>query len=259
MGAAFEILLAQPGMVEEIRRVDVAAWGEEGAATAEMIASRIEVYPFGNFVAIDRAKNEIVGSVFTVAADDKPVQTWLESTGDGCYSRVFNPHGEVIFGANLAVVPDQRGAKVGMLLLKRAVDTVWILGKRFGRLGARMPRFCDWQKLFSPSDYIRLYRSNDQLFFCDEQGVFHATDFRPVDRQRIESGQEKIDPREWRISPHSPLRDLRPLDGELAYFCSCVVRERPFEIMKLLPDYFPPDPESDGHGVLLEWRNPDFD
>ena len=62
------IRMARPDDAEECHRIDVEAWGEESAATAEMMRQRIATYRSGNFVAIERDTGVIVGSVWTMAA-----------------------------------------------------------------------------------------------------------------------------------------------------------------------------------------------
>lgn len=245
-------------MVPEIQALDVAAWGKESAASEEMIESRIKLNPFGNYVAVEKGTNRIVGSVFSLITDDKPIKTWLESTGNGTCKDVFNPFGEVMFGVNLAVLPDRQGMQAGFSLFTRAVSLVWIFGIKYGRMGARMPEFHKWSGLFAAEDYAHLYISDDEIFFVKNQEI-RGTDFDPIKALRDQNSQEKLSPSEWPIGPRRSLRQMKPLDGELAFFCSCVVRDRPVEIAGFLPDYFPSDTESEGHAVLLEWRNPDFD
>lgn len=258
MTQSFEIKQAVPEMVADIRALDVAAWGEESAATEEMIASRIRINPFGNYVAVEKGTNRIVGSVFTLIGDDKPVKTWLESTGNGAYHDVFNPYGEVLFGANLAVSPDKQGQQAGFFLFERSVNLIWVKGKKCGRMGARMPEYAKWNGLFTAEDYVHLYLAGEEIFYVKD-GEIRSTEFAKIKAWREQGNKEKLILADWPVAKHGGLRQLRPLDGEVAFFCSCVVKDRPVEIAGFLPDYFPSDEDSHGHGVLLEWRNPDFE
>lgn len=257
MAQSFVIKQAVPEMVAGIRALDVAAWGEESAATEEMIESRIRINPFGNYVAVDKATGKIIGSVFTMIGDDKPVTNWMESTGNGTYKDVFNPYGEVLFGVNLAVSPDMQGQQAGIALFTRSADLIWVLGKKCGRLGGRIPEFRKWSGLFAAEDYVHLHLSGEEIFFI-KNGQMRATDFAAIKKLRDDGVKTKISPTEWPESPHGSMREMRPLDGELAFFCSCKVQGERVKVAGFLPDYFPGDADSEGHAALVEWWNPHF-
>lgn len=254
MKSPFFIRMARLSDVAACRAIDVEAWGEDMAASEEMLRSRIERYPCGNFVAIDRDTGDIVGSAWTLAIADKLVTTWWECSGEGEY-RSCDPHGDIIFGVNLAAKPahEERGA--GAALTVRVAEMAWLLGKRRSVFGARLPQYHLWAPVFAAEDYIRMRkaRSTGSLYFTDvASGRIHA-----VRENAIAPGAgfllPRVDPRGWPVVAALPL-DASPLDGFLAYFMGIPVRGQPCRIYKLLPEYFA-DPDSCNYGVLIGWEN----
>lgn len=249
----FFIRMAQPGDVDSCRAIDVGAWGEESAATAEMLASRIATYPFGNFVAIDRANGEIIGTVWTVATDEKPVSTWWDVSGEGAYAGVCDMHGEVLFGINLSVPPTSARRGVGQLLVARVVEAAWTAGRRLAVLGSRIPEYHLWKDAFDVDDYVRLLLGSGRAYFRDPAtGVLHEGP--TVDQLRAVQG--RIDPRTWPQNTSPFPRELRVFDGELGFFMDVTVGPHRCRLFRTLPGYFP-DPDSCDYGVLIGWVNQD--
>lgn len=241
--------MARPSDVEACRQVDVEAWGPDAAASAAMLAARIARYPSGNFVALDAA-SRTVGAVWTVATRERPVGTWHEMSGGGTYEGC-DPHGDVLFGANLSVPPAQAGRGIGQQLVRRAVEAAWIAGKRLAILGTRIPDYHGWQAVFSAEDYVRLRVDAGRLYFLDPaSGMLHAG----PSPESAASGGVRIDPRSWRPSARFA-DDLKILDRELRFFMGVDVAGERCRTFRTLPDYFP-DPDSCDHGVLIGWENP---
>jgi GNAT superfamily N-acetyltransferase len=250
----FFIRMARPDDVDACRKIDVEAWGEESAATAEMLAGRIGTYPFGNYVAIDRANGEIIGTVWTVATDEKPVTTWWEMSGEGAYTGSCNMHGDVLFGINLSVPPAHARKGVGQLLVARVIEAAWIAGRRLAVLGSRIPEYHLWKDRFHVDDYIRLLLGAGRAYYRDpETGVLHEGP--TVDQLRAAEGL--VDPRTWPLPTTTPApRDLQVFDGELGFFMDVTVGPHRCKLYKALPGYFP-DPDSCDYGVLIGWENQD--
>jgi hypothetical protein len=250
----FFIRMAAPGDVAECREIDVEAWGEDSAASEEMLLSRIATYPCGNFVAIDLSTGKIVGSIWSLSLKGKRISTWFDTSGDGMYGNACDPHGPILYGVNLSMRRAYAGRKVGHLLTERGAGMVWVLGKRFSLFGSRIPEFHQWQKVFSPEDYIHVQKTpGGLLFFVDPiNGNCHAGPFTTD----AHIAGVRIDPRSWPQVAAVPSHS-EALDGELAYFLSPRPKGKAPRIMRLLPGYFP-DPDSLDYGVLVGWENDQY-
>lgn len=245
---------ARPEMLDDLYTCDVAAWGEEMAASRDMLAARMAINPGGNYVAIQKESGKIVGSVWTTWVDDRSFTTWAEATGDGMYAPAFNLFGQVLFGANISALKIKE--PVGPFLLQRVTELVPTMGRQFARMGGRMPSYQRWSRLFRPEAYILLYRHADRVYLKDDIfGHIHDGGSLFELMRIVDTATEQIDPYTWpRVEWPG---ELVPFDFELRFFTSVKIRERPFLIKRLLPEYFP-DPESMNNGVLLEWANPDY-
>lgn len=247
----FFVRTATPRDVRECHEIDVDAWGAASAAPEAMLLKRIERYPAGNFVAIDRATGAIVGSTWSLGISGMhAVSTWEATSGKGTYDGVCDPHSDTLYGINMSVRPGYSGRGVGEHLALRCAEMAWILGKRWALMGCRIPEYHKWQAVFTAEDYIRLLRHSGSLYFVDPMtGMTHvgpkaATLFGTAAR---------VNPRAWPMISAAP-QGARTFDGELAYFTSFVVRGQPCRILRLLPGYFP-DPESCDYGALISWEN----
>lgn len=249
----FFMRMASPDDAQACHDIDVEAWGEDSAASVDMLRSRIDTYPCGNFVAIDRATGEIVGSVWTVATDEKPFSTWMAASGSGTYSGICNRDGDLLIGINVSVRPPYLGRGIGEMLVARAGETAWSLGKRKAVLGARMPEYHAWQDVLSAEDYIRVLRdiSGRAYFRNPSSGTLHEGPM--VDDLRQVAAGARIDPRTWPLYSADP-GELRVLDAELAFFLDIHILGQRCRLYQLLPGYFP-DPHSCDNGVLIGWEN----
>jgi len=257
----FFIRMASPDDAEECHEIDVEAWGEESAATVEMLLARISAYPLGNFVAVDRQTGQIVGSVWTVATAEKPITTWWETSGEGAYSAVCNPYGDLLVGINVSVRPPYLGRNVGEILVIRAGEVAWAMGKRKAVLGSRIPEYHKWRDVFEAKDYIHLKLDalGTHVYYHDAaSGNLHQGPMK-ADLRAVADG-EKIDPHGWPVIGKAADFTLRGFDGELAYFLDIRIAGQRCRLFQLLPGYFP-DPDSCDNGVLIGWENethPDF-
>jgi hypothetical protein len=245
---------ASPALLDELCRVDIAAWGEDMAATREMLQRRMEVNPTGNYVAIESVSGRIAGSVWTLWVDDRSFQTWMEATGDGLYDGSHSPFGEVLFGANISVdraVPATQA--VGPFLIENVIGLVPATGRQYARMGGRMSGYRPWSKLIAPADYIRLYRAGPKIYLhdIDHEQWRDGGQFIELLHGR-DTARQFIDPQAWPAC-QAPLQ-VRPFDPDLASFTSVSILGRSLSIKRLLPGYFP-DPDSCDNGVLLEWVN----
>lgn len=246
---------AVPALLDELSRVDVAAWGEDMAATPDMLLSRMQLNPMGNYVAVETESGRIAGSVWTLWVDDRSFATWMEATGDGLYAGSHNPFGDVLFGANISVDRSVATTEaVGPFLLQRIIGLVPATGRRLARMGGRMSGYLNWSQLFAPADYIQLYRARDRVYWhdADSQCWRDGGPFFEIFKLKWQNQPKQINPRHW--SACSAPAEHYPFDPDLRSFTSVMIMGKPLKIVRLLPGYFP-DPDSCDNGVLLEWAN----
>lgn len=249
---------ARPDMLDELVELDVRVWGEEMAAARHMLERRMEVNPSGNYVAIHRESGQIAGSVWTLWLNEgMSYKTWFEATGEGEYKGVFDPFGEVLFGTNISADRSVTATDaIGPFLLAHVAELVPTMGRKFARMGGRMPGYHRWSKLFTPQDYICLCKSKGWMYFRDPAfGFYYKGPLISGLLAAADSAESQIEPGRWPVNEQP--EDAEPLDFELAFFTAVPVRGQPFKIVKLLPDYFQ-DSLSHDNGVLLEWANPDL-
>ena len=256
---SFFIRMATPADAQTCHEIDVAAWGEESAATVEMLLARLERWPIGNFVSVDRSTGRILGSVWSVAMDLKSIVTWWEASGEGTYAGICNPYGDVSYGVNVSVRPELSGHGLGEALVSRAVEAAWLAGRRWALLGSRIPHLHEWHDIVSVDDYVRLTVDDDDRVCYQEPdtGIWHVGPFKHDLRASAAGGM--VDPRAWTVSAIAPVRP-RVFDGELGFFLGIVADGRKCRVYRPLPGYFP-DPDSCNYGVLIGWENhehPDF-
>jgi|GEM_PF-1991226 len=251
----FFIRMATPADAQTCHEIDVAAWGAESAASVEMLLARLERWPIGNFVAVDRATGLIIGSVWSVATDLKSIVSWWEASGEGTYANICNPYGDVSYGVNVSVRPEHMGAGIGEALVSRAVEAAWLAGRRWALLGSRIPHFHEWHDIITVDDYVLLTQDDhDRVCFQEpDSGVWRIGPLKHGLRASAIGG--RVDPRTWPESAIAPVRP-RVFDGELGFFLGIVGAGRRCRIFRPLPEYFP-DPDSRNFGVLIGWENHD--
>lgn len=146
----FEGIVVRHAVLEDldgIINVELAAWGEAGAATTEMIESRIGVYPSGNLVAL--SENEVIG-FGTMLRTNLDFQhknfTWQEASGNGFIESVYAPDGEVFYGVDLSISPKWQARGLGEFMIAHIRE----VGRKQGCLwmiaGGRMPGYDSYCK-----------------------------------------------------------------------------------------------------------------
>jgi len=150
--------------VDGIVKLDNEVW-PDFPASHEMIQSRIEVFPQGNFVG--EFKNEIVGYTSLQIVDydlkNHPPFTWMEITDNGTWKNSHNINGNCVYGVALSVAPKVRSYGVGSQMLFCG----WSLIIRYNRgvclLGSRIPGYHLYKDRYTPEEYIKLRREDGKL------------------------------------------------------------------------------------------------
>jgi hypothetical protein len=241
--------------VAEIERIK---WREQ-AATADMIRSRLRMFPEGQLAAIHvtsiggvPVRESIVAwstIAFSAEATVRSFGSWNNVTAGGTIES-HDPDGEVVIGVNLTSVTE--GATY--LLLGEILASVVEWGKVKLIGGSRLNGYAAFNERragegkagFSPDQYARLkeirgYRLNEH---------------------RIDDGERPLSDRRY----VSFVRALRTERGEAAlqeeerpdYVCSNVrgyLSIPGARLVSVMARYFE-DPASESYGVVMEWPNP---
>lgn len=128
------------GVVHLARRVypDSPGW------TGRQLASHLEVFPDGQFVAVEVATQHVVGlaSSLIVAWDDYDLKaSWRDFTDGGMFTNHDPRSGRTLYGAEVIVEPDLQGRGIGSALYCARRSFVERMGLLRIRAGARLPGY----------------------------------------------------------------------------------------------------------------------
>ena len=105
------------------------------------LASHLEVFPEGQFVAVDSEDGRVVGmaSSLVVLWDDYDTgASWRDFTDHGMFTNHDPESGRTLYAAEVMVDPDRQGRGVGKALYASRRDLARRLGLRRIRAGARL-------------------------------------------------------------------------------------------------------------------------
>ncbi|MFH1979205.1 MAG: hypothetical protein ABII97_02390 [Patescibacteria group bacterium] len=145
--------------VAKIREVEEAVWGDNAASIGQ-IQSRITMHPQGNIILAVNHKQQrkIIGYVSAQRIHDISGErfSWAEITDNGFIKKTHQPNGSFIYGVNLSVLPTDRSAHLGELLISFAFTEAVKRNIKGVFLGARIPAFKRYKKKH-PSSTAREY------------------------------------------------------------------------------------------------------
>ncbi|MFA6525760.1 MAG: hypothetical protein WCT33_05925 [Patescibacteria group bacterium] len=149
-----EIRKADLADVDDILFVEKQAWPKEGAATKEIMESRINTFPDGIFVAV--LENKIIGVVVFQKVNYEEflsIHNWYEATDNGYIKKSHRKDGDSIFGVDLSVVPDAPYG-VGAKLLRQVGAVAIKNNLKYGILGGRIPYYHKYSNKYSAEEYL---------------------------------------------------------------------------------------------------------
>lgn len=162
----------------ELLIIDEKIW-PEFRATQEMLQSRLEVFPEGQFVAV--CCGRIVGSIYSQLVDYELLPqsfTWVEVTDNGTICRTHNPNGNSIYGIGLAVLPEFQGTAASRLLIMAVADWAMNSDRYCFLWGARIPGYHRHSEI-SVEQYMR--RKNSMGRYIDpELALYQKYGANPV-------------------------------------------------------------------------------
>jgi hypothetical protein len=140
--------------VDNIVYVEKQAWSKEGAATKEIMESRINTFPDGIFVAV--LNDKIIGVVVFQRVNYEEflsIHNWYEATDNGYIKKSHKVDGDSIFGVDLSVVPDAPHG-VGAKLLRQVGAIAIMNNLKCGILGGRIPDYYKYSNKYSAEEYL---------------------------------------------------------------------------------------------------------
>ena len=143
-------------MTREVYR-DSPSW------TVEQLASHLEVFFDGQFVAVEEETGRVVGmaaSLIVLWDDYDMTSSWRDFTDHGTF-RNHDPKGRTLYGAEVMVRPNEQGRGVGKKLYKARRALVRKLGLLRIRAGARLSGYHRHAKRLTVEQYVLRVMAGD--------------------------------------------------------------------------------------------------
>jgi GNAT superfamily N-acetyltransferase len=120
------------------------------------LTSHLEVFPEGQFVAIQRGTGRVVGiasSLIVLWDDYEFTYDWRAFTANGFFTNHDPAAGRTLYGAEVMSDPEFRGAGIGKALYRARRELVERLGLLRIRAGARLRGYHRYAGEMSAADY----------------------------------------------------------------------------------------------------------
>lgn len=137
------------GLTREVYR-DSVPW------STTQLASHLEVFPAGQFVAVEKGTGAIVGmsaSLIVLWDDYDITDSWRDFTDSGMFTNHDPVHGRTLYGAEVMVLPQRRRLGIGRKLYAARRALVEQLGLLRIRAGARLRGYHRYADRMSAAAY----------------------------------------------------------------------------------------------------------
>jgi GNAT superfamily N-acetyltransferase len=140
-------------IIEMCREVyaDSPPWHEK------QLASHLDVFPEGQFVAVESASQRVVGMAASLIIlwDDYEIDSdWRDLTEHGTFANHDPENGRTLYGAEIMVRPGLQGRGIGKKLYRRRRELTEGLGLLRIRAGARLRGYQHYADRMSAADYV---------------------------------------------------------------------------------------------------------
>lgn len=147
-----------PGDIPGIVALSARIYGVRAAWQPHMLASHLQVFPEGQFVAVvtEEGRERIVGMAASLILrwDDYDLDdAWRDFTDHGMFTN-HDPHGRTLYGAEVMSDPDRRGQGVGSALYNARRRLVERTGLLRIRAGARLRGYHRFAGAMSAEAYV---------------------------------------------------------------------------------------------------------
>ncbi|MBS1786260.1 MAG: GNAT family N-acetyltransferase [Acidobacteria bacterium] len=148
----------RPEDIPGIIALTMAVYPDSRPWSETQLASHLEVFPEGQFVAVERESKHIAGmsASLIIPWDDYEMESnWRDFTAGGLFTNHDPTRGRTLYGAEVMVHPDFQGGGVGKKLYRARRDLVEGLGLRRIRAGSRLRGFHYVADRMSAQEYVR--------------------------------------------------------------------------------------------------------
>ena len=155
--SAVEIVNLQPGMAEELERIELACFpmaDPEDLLSKEDIEAYAEVFPEGYFVAIVDGRPVGMGAGIYLDFDfEQPQHTIAGITGEHQCGN-HDPDGDWYYGTDITVLPEYRGRGIGGMLYEKRKALVIRERKRGIVAGGSLPGYFHHKATMTIDQYV---------------------------------------------------------------------------------------------------------
>jgi ribosomal protein S18 acetylase RimI-like enzyme len=141
------------GIIAMTRQVypDSPPWAEK------QLASHLEVFPEGQFVAVEADTQQIVGmaaSLIILWDDYEMTANWRDFTQSGLFTNHDPARGRTLYGAEVMTIPSKQGLGIGKKLYRARRKLVEKRGLLRIRAGARLRLYHQYAAQMSAEEYV---------------------------------------------------------------------------------------------------------
>lgn len=140
---------------EGIRALGAEVYPDDTPYTDEYLQAQVDVFPEGQFVAVDIDSQRVVGMASTLIVDWDDYQvsaSWTEITGGGLLT-THNPLGRTMYAADVLVHPEMQGRGVGRQIYSVRRELAIRLKMIRIRAGARLAGYEPFADRMTPDEY----------------------------------------------------------------------------------------------------------
>lgn len=141
--------------LENIQRLAFPTLEDSALLKEDHFYKHLELFPEGNFVALDGEKVVGLGSGFLINFDFQDTQHTFEEVIAGGYYTNHNPSGEWYYGGDISVHPNYRRRGIGTLLYQARKGIVKTLQRKGIVAGAVLPGYARHKKHMSAEEYVK--------------------------------------------------------------------------------------------------------
>lgn len=147
----------QKADVSQIIELSREIYHEKSAWTEKELHSHLEIFPEGQFVAVENETGNIVGmaaSLIILWDDYEISENWIDFTDDGMFTNHDAENGRTLYGAEVMVSPNIRRAGIGKKLYAARRELVEKSGLLRIRAGARLINYHRYAEKYSAKEYV---------------------------------------------------------------------------------------------------------
>lgn len=152
-----------PTDFDAIERISRVTYPDDFPWTSVYLASHLDIFPDGQFVAVDSDTGDVVGMAagLIVTWDDYDhLDTYNDFTDAGWFTN-HDPSGRTYYGAEVIVHPERRGEGIGSRIYDARKEFVRERGLMRIRAGARLAGYSQHVHALDARTYVRRVISGD--------------------------------------------------------------------------------------------------